>query len=141
MGKQFRFSVLILSGLAVLLSCNPKKKEDLPAVNKGIGPVTSVALGPIDPQRAAAGNEIFQTKCSACHKFDEKYVGPALRGVTQRRAPEWILNMILNPQEMTQKDPVARELLATHFIQMAFQNVTEGEARDILEYFREEDSK
>ena len=83
----------------------------------------------------------FGGTCSACHKLDQRYVGPALTGVTKRRTPEWIMNMILNPQEMTQKDPIAKDLLATHFTQMSFQNVTQEEARAILEFFRQNDSQ
>jgi hypothetical protein len=71
--------------------------------------------------------------------MDEKVVGPALGGVTKRRTPEWIMNMILNPEEMTKQDPTAQALLAEHLTQMTFQNVTEKEARAILEYFRKTD--
>lgn len=109
--------------------------------NKGIGPVSSVTLGALDGAKATQGEGIFKTKCSACHKMDERYVGPALKGVTQRRSPEWIMNMILNPAEMLQKDPTAKELLATYMTQMTFQNVTEEEARAILEYFRKNDGQ
>lgn len=126
-------AVILLFSLGTACS----KKEE---VNKGIGPVKHVALGPVDAAKAAGGQQVFQTKCSACHKLDEKYVGPALRGVTQRRSPEWIMNMILNPEEMTKQDPVAKELLATHFTQMTFQNVTQDDARAILEYFRQNDA-
>ncbi len=117
-------------------ACSKKEK-----INKGIGPVSSVTLGTLDSQKAAQGQQIFQSKCSACHKIDEKYVGPALKGVTQRRTPEWIMNMVLNPEEMTQKDPVAQDLLATYLTQMTFQNVTQDEVRNILEYFRQLDSQ
>jgi hypothetical protein len=49
------------------------------------------------------------------------------------------MNMVLNPVEMTQKDPTAQELLATYLTQMTFQNVSEEDARAILEYFRQLD--
>lgn len=131
----------VLSVVFSFAACSKKEEAASPQANKGVGPVKSVTLAPLDPQKAANGQQIFQPKCSACHKLDEKYVGPALRGVTQRRTPEWIMNMILNPEGMTQQDPIARDLLATHFTQMTFQNVTESEARDILEYFRQNDSQ
>ena len=109
---------------------------------KGVGPVSEVKLDEkVDLQLAGKGKSIFESKCAACHKFDEKYVGPALKGVTKKREPEWIMNMILNPQEMTQKDPVAQELFAEHLIQMTFQNVTEDDARAMLEYMRQVDSE
>ncbi|TGK18712.1 cytochrome c [Leptospira fluminis] len=137
------FLILLVSG--VMLSACGKEKEKEQAVpeagGKGIGPVSSVVLGPIDEATVEKGRKQFETKCSACHKFEEKVVGPALKGVTERRTPEWIMNMILNPIEMTQKDPIAKELLAEHLTQMTFQNVKESEAREILEYFRKLDKR
>jgi hypothetical protein len=46
------------------------------------------------------------------------------------------MNQILNPLEMTQKDPVSKELFAQYMIQMTFQDVTHDDARALLEYFR-----
>ncbi len=107
--------------------------------DKGVGPVKEVKLGPLDPAMAKAGAAVFEQKCSACHKFDERYVGPALQGITQRRSPEYIMNMILDPQKMTTEDPEAQKLLGEYMVQMTFQNVKESEAREILEYFRQVD--
>jgi mono/diheme cytochrome c family protein len=117
---------------------DPAAKSD----SKGVGRFTSVQLGPIDPAMAAKGQAIFTAKCSACHKVtDQKLVGPGLLGVTKRRTPEWIMNQITNPAEMEQKDPVGKALLAKHLTQMTFQNVTDDETRQILEYLRQNDSK
>jgi mono/diheme cytochrome c family protein len=109
-----------------------------PMENKGIGPVTSVTLADeIDTDMAAKGEELYATMCTACHKPDAKYIGPAPKGILTRRSPEWIMNMILNPDEMVQKDPVARALLAEfNGAPMANQNLTEEQARQVLEYFR-----
>ncbi|MBX7137528.1 MAG: cytochrome c [Oligoflexia bacterium] len=106
----------------------------------GVGPIKKVELQPIDSALAAKGQALFQTKCSACHKLDERYVGPPLAGVTKRRTPEWVMNMIMNPQEMTQKDPAAQELLGEYLTQMASLNLTEPEARSLLEFLRQNDS-
>jgi mono/diheme cytochrome c family protein len=108
---------------------------------KGIGPVKEVELRELDPQLAAAGQELFESKCSACHRTDNtKVVGPGVAGVTERRKPEWIMNMIINPEEMTKKDPAAKKLLAEHLTQMTNQNVTEQDARALLEFFRQNDA-
>ena len=113
-----------------------------PMMNKGIGPVKNVELkDDLEEVYVTRGESIFNAKCSACHKFDEKYVGPALAGITERRTPEWIMNMMLNPEEMTKKDPIAQDLLAEHLTQMTFQDITEDEARYMLEYFRSQDMK
>ncbi len=106
--------------------------------NKGIGPISKISLDPgIDQDLAAIGKEAYDLKCSACHKTHEKFIGPPPVGIFDRRSPEWIMNMILNPEEMIAKDPIALKLLAEYnFAPMANQNLTEDEARAILEYFR-----
>lgn len=123
----------------VLLAAPPQARAADPPSGPGVGPVKKVELGPLDPAKAKAGAAVFETKCSACHKFEERYVGPPLKGVTQRRTPEWIMNMILNPEEMCREDPEARKLLGEYMVQMTFQNVSQDEARNILEYFRQTD--
>lgn len=115
-----------------------KAKSD----SKGIGKFTSVEIKDLDPAMAVRGEAIFTSKCSACHKVTaDKVVGPGLLGLTERRTPEWIMNMITNPEEMTKQDPVAKALFEEHLIQMTFQDVSDEETREILEYFRQIDSK
>lgn len=106
-------------------------------MENGIGPMTEpLELGAIDPALAGKGEEIFNLKCAACHKLDERYVAPPLRDVTARRTPEFVMNMMLNPLEMTQRHPVTRELLGEYFTPMTPQGLTEGDARALLEYLR-----
>lgn len=101
----------------------------------GVGPVNEVVtIDEIDPEQVALGKEIFRTKCSACHKMDQDYVGPPLGEVLENRTPAYVMNMILNPVEMTQKHPEARKMLAQYMNQMTFQNVSQEEARAIVEY-------
>ena len=113
-----------------------KKEAADPMKNKGIGPVTSVTLGELDPAMAEEGRLIYEEKCSACHKATEKYIGPAPVGILERRTPEWIMNMILNPEQMVAEDPIAKDLLKQFLSPMANQSLTEEQARKILEYFR-----
>ncbi len=103
----------------------------------GIGPVTEVVtLGELDEELAAQGDSVFQVKCAACHKLAERYVGPALGSVIERRSATYIMNMILNPEEMYQRHPVAKDLLAQYLTYMPNQNATREEARAIVEYLR-----
>ncbi len=106
--------------------------------NIGLGPIKSVSLtDEIDQEMATKGGEVYVAKCTACHKPDKKFIGPAPIGIMERRTPEWIMNMILNPEEMVQKDPIAKQLLIEfNGSPMANQNLTEEEARAVLEYFR-----
>jgi len=107
--------------------------------SKGVGPIDHVDVAALDPARASIGKEIFTTKCSACHKLSERYVGPALAGVTTRRQPEWIMNMILNPDAMVREDPVAKGLLAQFIAPMTNFNLTRDEAEGLFIFFREHD--
>ena len=106
-----------------------------------IGPVTEVSLGAIDADLAAKGEKIFQSKCTACHKPNERYVGPALSGVTENRSPVYIMNMILNPDEMIKQHPTAKKLLAEFMTPMTNQNIDEEQARALLEYLRSLDAQ
>lgn len=109
--------------------------------SKGVGPISSVALTEVDAAKAKSGEEVFQNMCTACHKMDKRYVGPAIAGLTKRRTPEWIMNMILNPENMVANDPVAKTLLEEYVSPMANQNLTEEQARAVLEYFRQYDAQ
>jgi cytochrome c len=103
----------------------------------GIGPITSpVTLGEIDKAMAKQGHEVFEHKCAACHKMDERYVGPALGEVTKRRSPAFIMNMALNPQGMVEKHPVTKKLLAEFFTAMPNQQISQDQARQVVEYLR-----
>jgi len=115
-----------------------KKIEVDPMQNKGIGPITSISLeGSVNQEMVDAGAAVFEAKCTPCHKPTEKFIGPAPQGILERRSPEWVMNMILNPEEMVQKDDIAKKLLMEfNGSPMANQNLTEEEARSVLEYFR-----
>ncbi|MEQ9266021.1 MAG: cytochrome c [Balneolaceae bacterium] len=106
--------------------------------NKGIGPVKLVALDEeVNMALSDEGKAIFNLKCSACHKTDKRYIGPAMQDIFERRTPEWVMNMILNPEGMVAEDPIARQLLIDfNGTPMANQNLTQEEARAVLEYFR-----
>ena len=147
-------SLLVLTAAVLAVSCTKKEEPKTEAgaaatppaataeggSDKGVGPVTQVEIAAaLDAGMATKGKALFEAKCSACHKMEERYVGPALKGVTQRRKPEWIMNMVMNPVEMTQKDPTAQALLGEYLTQMTFQNVTQEETREMLEYFRQVD--
>jgi len=121
-------------------NASARKQTAETADPRGVGPIKSVELGPLDEDLAARGAVIFSGTCAACHKMEQRYVGPAIAGVTQRRTPEWIMNMIMNPAEMTQKDPVAKAMLAEYMTQMSV-SATEAEARALLEYFRKMDGE
>lgn len=109
----------------------------------GIGPVNEPVTfdEEINSKMVVRGKEIFKTKCSACHKMTEGYVGPPLGDVLEKRTPAYVMNMILNPVEMTRKHPEAKKLLRQYMNQMTFQNVSREQARAIVEFLRTQKSE
>ena len=69
----------------------------------------------------------------------KRHVGPPLSGILERRNPAWVMNMILNPEVMVKEDPIAKKLFEEFLSPMANQNLTEEEARAVVEYFRKYD--
>ena len=116
-----------------------QKKETIPVDmdNKGVGPIKELSLPDgIDAEMANRGEESFNNLCVACHMIDQRMIGPALEGVLDRRSPEWVMNMMLNPDGMLKEDPIAKALFKEYGNIMLNQNLTEEEARELLEYFR-----
>ena len=154
--------VLLFTGICALLyacSGNPEKKEPAAENNasasdlmgddksgyaddkKGVGKFTNVELSPkLDEKMAAEGNGVYDVKCSACHKLTkEKVVGPGWEGVTTRRKPEWIMNFATNTDEMLNKDPEAQAMLEICMVRMPNQNLSDHDARNVLEFMRKND--
>lgn len=105
---------------------------------KTYGKVQHVDVGSgIDATMAGAGKEIFEVKCNACHKYDERYVGPPLGKVTQRRTPEYIMNMILDTETMIENDDTVKCLMQEFLMKMPNQSVDEKDARNVLEHLRQ----
>lgn len=150
----------ILALAALVLGCGEKKEEKkegfemsrtkketkstvsegvpVDLSNKGVGPITSVKFDDeIDTELAAQGEAKFKTICTACHMVDQRMIGPAMSGVYERRSPEWVMNMILNPDGMLKEDPIAKALLKEYNNAiMLNQNLSEEEARAVAEYLR-----
>ncbi|HEX6181132.1 MAG TPA: cytochrome c, partial [Chitinophagaceae bacterium] len=68
-------------------------------------------------------------------------VGPGWAGVTKKRKPEWILNMITNVDMMLASDAEAQKLLEECLVRMPNQNLTLDEARRVLEFMRSNDGE
>jgi cytochrome c5 len=155
--KQLRITTLILTG-AIMYACgsgsneqsqasSSSQKAEAPKVatsikeGKGVGEVKNVVLtDPLEEGMFKKGKAIYEMKCSACHKVDAKrVVGPGFEGITNKRRPEWIMNMITNVDVMLDEDPTAQKLLEECLTRMPNQNVSIGDARDLLEFMRHND--
>lgn len=109
--------------------------------NRGEGKFTNVVVSPeLDAAKAAAGENVFSVKCSACHKLtNEKLVGPGWKGVTDRHTAAWIMNFATNTDEMITKDPKAQAMLEICLVRMPNQHLTDEDARNIYEFMRKND--
>lgn len=119
------------------------KKSENPSYDphRGEGKFTKVELGAsLDATKAEGGKKVYEVKCSGCHKVtDEKLVGPGWAGVTSRNAPEWIMNFITNTDAMINKDPKVQAQLELCLVRMPNQNLSDDEARNLLEFMRKND--
>lgn len=160
--SQMKRILVILAVSAFVVSCGGKKeekKEDgfemnrtkkeekaakveegvpVDMDNKGVGPITSVKLdAEVNTELATKGEAIFGTTCIACHTVETRLIGPAIKGILERRSPEWVMNMILNPDGMLKEDVIAKALFKEYNnALMTNQGLTEEQARSVLEYFR-----
>jgi mono/diheme cytochrome c family protein len=105
----------------------------------GIGPVDEeITIDEIDPELAKEGMRIFDMKCGACHKLDTRYVGPPLGGIMNARTPAYVMNLILNTDEMRKEHPVAKSVTTQYPTRMTNQQLTREKARAVVEYLAQE---
>jgi cytochrome c551/c552 len=96
---------------------------------------------PLNAEWVNGGKSIYEMKCQSCHKLtDERVVGPGWKGITQKREPHWIMNMITNVDVMLEQDAEAQKLLEQCLVRMPNQNVSKDDARQILEFMRSNDA-
>lgn len=95
---------------------------------------------PLDAAMVKQGEEIYDLKCSSCHRLsDERLVGPGWMDVTKRREPTWIMNMITNVDMMLAEDAEAQKMLEQCLVRMPNQNISQAESRSLLEFMRKND--
>ena len=150
--------IVLSMAVAIIASCGQNKSLDSSSTEKGDkgtatetnpaydphrgqGKFTKVETGAsLDAAKADDGKKIYDVKCGACHKLtDEKLVGPGWIGVTSRHTPEWIMNFITNTDEMINKDPKAQAQLEICLVRMPNQNLSDDDARNLLEFMRKND--
>lgn len=134
---------LMLALMVCLAACGSRESpapSDPPAADpqadKGIGPIKALALAPVDARLAEQGKQIFDGKCTACHSLDKDTTGPALGSVLKGQTPEFVMNMLLNTAEMTQKNETIKKLAAKFGMPMPPPGLTQDQARAVLEYLR-----
>ncbi len=85
----------------------------------------------------AAGESLFKANCAACHKLDQKAVGPALRGVGEKFDRDWLYKWIHNSQALIAAgDAQAVKLFEENnkAVMTAFPALSEADIDNILAY-------
>ncbi len=148
--------LLTLAVIAVLFGCSSENQNNVEVKGdqaensvvtssndgRGVGPAKVVSMNAaLNEEMVARGKATYEMKCQACHRLDDqRVVGPGWKGLSEKRKPEWIINMIVNVDEMLAHDEEAQKLLEEYLIKMPNQNVSMEEARDILEFIRHNDT-
>jgi mono/diheme cytochrome c family protein len=119
--KQFSRSVLLVAGLAI---CG----------------FSAYAQGD-----AAKGEALFKSKCTTCHKLDQRLIGPALGPQLQSETDDkWLTKWIQNNQALiSAKDPKALKIY-NEFNQSGmtvFADLSDGDVSNIISYVRTEYKK
>ena len=90
----------------------------------------------IDPAIIASGEKLYNANCTQCHAINEVVIGPALKGIEERRERPWLLSWIKNSQKMIQSgDEYAVALYEKYKkVAMPAYPFTDAEIISILEY-------
>ena len=152
--KSILALVLLATGGLFFFACgggeNEKKSsgtedvaKDQAEVHGSLVKAADVTLTkPLNQDWVSEGKKTYDLKCQSCHKLTEdRVVGPGWAGVTTRREPHWIMNMITNVDVMLETDPEAQKLLEQCLVRMPNQNLTMDESREVLEYMRSNDGE
>ena len=101
------------------------------------GKIKEVAMDPVpNAVLVEKGQRVFDVTCTSCHKYSERYVGPGLGGVTHRRTPEFVMNMILDTETMLEQDDTVKCMLLEYLLKMPNMQIDETDARNVLEHLR-----
>jgi cytochrome c551/c552 len=148
-------AAIALSAGLLFLACNEGVKtdektvdvseltKDKPEVHGTELKESDVTLStPLNASWVTDGKGIYELKCQSCHRLtEERLVGPGWKGVTQKRKPVWIMNMITNVDMMLETDAEAQKLLEQCMVRMPNQNISKDEARQVLEFMRSNDGE
>ena len=90
----------------------------------------------------AAGKTVFNANCKQCHKLDQKNVGPALRGVTDRQSIAWAKSFIKNSQAVIASGDAYATALYKEYsntVMPSHEFLSDGDLDNLLSYIEHGD--
>jgi mono/diheme cytochrome c family protein len=132
------FAFAIVAGVVYLaLRGAPPAAEARPPSQQAQAPIDQQVA--VDEGEVDRGREVFQQSCASCHTIgDGPTVGPDLKGVTEIREQDWLLEWIQTPDAMLARgDPLATALLEEYNnIAMPNVGITEADAFAVIQFMR-----
>ena len=98
----------------------------------------------VSAQNVEEGEKLYKANCTACHQIDNKLIGPALRGVSDKYSEEWLIKWIKNSAEMIAAgDPDAVAIWEEYnkSPMTAFPYFSDDDVRNILAYIEQAPEK
>lgn len=83
------------------------------------------------------GEAIFKANCASCHKPNERYVGPALKGAKNRwESTALLYAFVRNSQEVISRNGYAKKLYDEYkqSPMLPYPNLSDKDIDDILQY-------
>ena len=120
---EYKQKILVASVGVVFLLCTGAYSQD--------------ALYPSDEASLAIGKKIYEGNCTACHALNEVVIGPALKGIEERRTKEWLISWIKNSQKMIKAgDPTSVALYAEYnnTVMPAYSGYSDEEISAVIGY-------
>lgn len=117
---------------------DPKWRDEVRVIEYNDASNTGFKLG-LEP-----GQALFKKICAPCHTVGVgDRVGPDLRGVTERRPPDWLARFIRRPERVrAENDPVAAAMAAKFpGVRMPNLGISEVDAVDLISYLKSETSR
>lgn len=111
------------------------------AAQEGAAPAGGAAGIPTSEAAISEGSSIFNNNCTVCHAIDAQVIGPALKGVTERRPLPWLISFISNSQKVISSgDEYAVQLFNEYnkTVMPPFTSLSEEQITSVLAYIQSE---
>lgn len=83
------------------------------------------------------GKKLFNTNCAACHKLEQRLIGPPLKGVAAKRDQEWLNKWIRNSAELIASGDADAKAIFEEYSNIPmtpFPNLSDTDIADIMAY-------
>ena len=89
------------------------------------------------------GEAIFKQNCAACHKLGQRFIGPDLIGVNQKRSEDWLVSFIKSSQTMIKSGDADAVAIYEEFNQVMMTDLahlSDDDIKTILSYIEQQSS-